>query len=166
MAFAKLFKAYEDNDKAALAQVGEYCMIDSVRLQQLVYCGETKIFESLISLALVVYCPLEYIHHRGQQVRVMAQLARTATKLGFEIPDTLTDFTLGDCRPRMRFDDNGMICNNAIIPQMPTTFPVASDDHEEDEDEDEPGLPSAADVKLKVMFLFFLLNKSKLIFCF
>ena len=133
----KLFQAYEDKDKAVLAQVGEYCMIDSVRLQQLVYCDATKIIESLISLALVVYCPLEYVYYRGQQVKVMAQIVRTADKLGFRIPDHVIDLTLGDSRPRKRYDEDGYICNDAVADtQMPSLMSVAGAADEEDDDDD------------------------------
>ena len=154
MSIEKLHTAFETKDTVVLAQVGEYCMIDSVRLQQLVYCDKMKIIESLVSLALVVYCPLEYIHHRGQQVRVGAQIFRTAKKLSFKIPDTVTDFTLGDCRPRNRFDDNGMICNNVMLPPV-SWFENEDEYPHEEEDDNEEDHPSHAipETKLKVTFL-------------
>ena len=150
-----LFEAYEKRDRSALAKVAEYCMIDSVRLQELVYCAATKIIESLISLSTVVFCPLEYIYYRGQQIKVLSQLARVATRLDFAIHDTGVDFTLGDCRAITRFDDDGYICNNAIVPQMPSFGPAAALEDGDDDAADDVTTDTTTNIVVKKKVIHF-----------
>ena len=109
----KLFDAYERKDVTLLKEVGEYCIQDTVLLQELVYCGKVKAVESLVALANVVYCPLQYILERGQQVRVIAQLYTFSCKLGFLIPDSssVDDQSVGNRDPLMLFDDQGYVIN-------------------------------------------------------
>lgn len=136
-----LFQAYTRKDRKVLKDVGEYCVQDTVLLQSLVYCNKLKIVESLVALANVVRCPIEYILQRGQQIRVISQVSETAAQEDTVVPDshTIEDRSIGECDPIRLFDKDGFVVNSGTVAVMPQStaddlFGADAEGAAEDED--------------------------------
>jgi DNA polymerase elongation subunit (family B) len=76
---------------AERAEIAKYCVRD-VELP-LKLMEKLSTLENALQMANAVCCPLDYIHYRGQQIRVYSQLLRKARAMGFVAPDVVLERT-------------------------------------------------------------------------
>ena len=82
MPIHEMFKRFETSSD--LTEVAEYCLKDTelpIRLME-----KLCTFENLVEMAKATWVPLSFLSERGQQIKVMSQIARKARELNFMIP--------------------------------------------------------------------------------
>lgn len=63
---------------------GKYCSRDTV--VPVLLCNKLNLWIAMEEISNCMYIPMSYIHTRGQQIKVMAQLYRKTLKMGIVIP--------------------------------------------------------------------------------
>jgi DNA polymerase elongation subunit (family B) len=81
-----IFKNFEDGSPDKIKQIGEYCIMDTVLLQNLV--DTQLILITIIQLANVTYVPIGYLTTKGQTIKVFSQILRKARQMNFLAPHT------------------------------------------------------------------------------
>ena len=82
MPIHEMFKRFETSSD--LTEVAEYCLKDTelpIRIME-----KLCTFENLVEMAKATWVPLSFLSERGQQIKVMSQIARKARELNFMIP--------------------------------------------------------------------------------
>lgn len=86
------FQAFQSVVREGLALVGRYCVKDSVLPVDL--CEKLNVWHGMEQMANCTNVPMSYLHTRGQQIKVMAQIYRDAQKEGLvltHVPQTEED---------------------------------------------------------------------------
>lgn len=79
-----IFKAYEEGTEEQIKRIGLYCIMDTVLPQKLV---ETlHIFQTQMSMSNVTFVPIRFLIERGQQIKALSQIAKTAKRKGYLLP--------------------------------------------------------------------------------
>lgn len=77
---ARSFRAFQTVVREGLALVGRYCVKDSDLPVDL--CEKLNVWHGMEQMANCTNVPMSYLHTRGQQIKVMAQIYRDARKEG------------------------------------------------------------------------------------
>lgn len=82
----ELFDKYDGSaeDRAVIA---EYAAKDTLLPLQLL--SKLCVYENLAEMANAVFCPLDYVLRRGQQIKVYSVLMRKARSMGYACPDNV-----------------------------------------------------------------------------
>jgi DNA polymerase delta subunit 1 len=79
-----IFKAYENGSAEHIKRIGEYCIQDSILPQKLV--DVMHIFQTQISMSNITFVPIRFLIERGQQIKALSQISKSAKQKGFLIP--------------------------------------------------------------------------------
>jgi len=81
-----IFNFYERGSLEDIKRIGEYCIVDTVLLQNLV--DKQLILTNIMQLANVTYVPIGFLTTRGQTIKVFSQVLRKARQMNFLVPHT------------------------------------------------------------------------------
>lgn len=81
-----IFNFYERGSLEDIKQIGEYCIQDTVLLQNLV--DKQLILTNIMQLANVTFVPIGFLTTRGQTIKVYSQVLRKARQMDFLVPHT------------------------------------------------------------------------------
>lgn len=80
----EMFKRFKEGDPVKLGEVAEYCIKDTLLPHRLV--DKLCIITNMLEMAKATWVPINFLAERGQQIKVMSQLANTSRKMNFCIP--------------------------------------------------------------------------------
>lgn len=81
-----MFNFYERGSPADIKKIGEYCLQDTLLLQNLV--DKQLILTNIMQLANVTFVPIGFLTTRGQTIKVFSQILRKARQMEFLVPHT------------------------------------------------------------------------------
>jgi len=81
-----IFNLYESGLPQDIKRIGEYCIVDTELLQQLV--DKQLILTNIMQLANVTFVPIGFLTTRGQTIKVFSQILRKARQMDFLVPHT------------------------------------------------------------------------------
>jgi DNA polymerase elongation subunit (family B) len=81
-----IFNLYERGLPQDIKRIGEYCIVDTELLQQLV--DKQLILTNIMQLANVTFVPIGFLTTRGQTIKVFSQILRKARQMDFLVPHT------------------------------------------------------------------------------
>lgn len=79
-----IFKAYEQGTEEQIRTIGLYCLQDTLLPQKLV--DVLHIFQTQMSMSNVTFVPIRFLIERGQQIKAVSQIAKTAKRKGYLLP--------------------------------------------------------------------------------
>ncbi len=82
----QIFEYYKIGTPELIKKIGEYCIMDTQLLQELV--DKQLILITIIQLANVTFVPIGFLTTRGQTIKVFSQILRKARQMNFLIPHT------------------------------------------------------------------------------
>jgi DNA polymerase delta subunit 1 len=80
----EIFKAYETGSEDQIQRIGLYCVQDTVLPQKLV--DTLHIIQTELSMSNVTFVPIRYLIERGQQIKALSQISKSANKKGYLLP--------------------------------------------------------------------------------
>lgn len=100
----EIFRAYEKNDPKDIKRIGEYCIQDTVLLQNLV--DNQIILTNTIQMSNITWVPISYLITKGQTIKVLSQIMKKSMEMGFKVPHTNfnTDKNLLTVKLRKEYD--------------------------------------------------------------
>ena len=81
-----IFKSYESGIPEEIKKIGEYCIQDTVLLQNLV--DKQIILINIVQLANVTWVPIGYLVTKGQTIKVLSQIMKKSREMGYLVPHT------------------------------------------------------------------------------
>lgn len=81
-----IFNFYDEGTPEKIKKIGEYCIVDTELLQQLV--DKQLILTNIMQLANVTFVPIGFLTTRGQTIKVYSQVLRKARQMDFLVPHT------------------------------------------------------------------------------
>jgi DNA polymerase delta subunit 1 len=81
---AMIFAAYAKQDAKATAEIGRYCIQDTLLPQRI--CDKKEILTSIIEMSRITFVKVQDLLLKGQQIKVLSQILKFAHAQGFLVP--------------------------------------------------------------------------------
>jgi DNA polymerase elongation subunit (family B) len=82
--FKEIFAAYRTGNSELLTKVGDYCLQDTILVQQLI--NKLDVVTQLFEMSNLASVPVSYLLSKGQQIKVFSIISKDAMNKGFVVP--------------------------------------------------------------------------------
>jgi DNA polymerase elongation subunit (family B) len=84
ISFKEIFSSYRHGDSDLLTKVGDYCLQDTILVQQLI--NKLDVVTQLFEMSNLASVPVSYLLSKGQQIKVYSIITKDAMNKGYVVP--------------------------------------------------------------------------------